>query len=87
MLTELLSFLPPFPVWKAGNLGEAGASHVDLENLENLGGKERIVIASVGDQAKEASKLVMEEREKDQYEKPRPCTELLSLIHQASPKI
>ena len=65
VLTELLSFLPPFPVWKAGNLGEAGANHVDLENLENLGGKERIVIASVGDQAKEASKLVMEERQEE----------------------
>ena len=38
---------------------------MDLENLENLGGKERIVIASVGDQAKEASKLVMEERQEE----------------------
>ena len=65
MLTELLSFLPASPVWKAGSLGVVGAKQVDLENLENLevlGGKEGIVIASVEDRAKEVSKLVLEKK-------------------------
>ena len=62
MLIELLSFLPAFPVWKAGSLGVVGAKQVDLENLEVLGGKAGIVIASVGDRAKEVSKLVLEKK-------------------------
>ena len=58
MINELLSFLPVSPVWKAGSLGVAGATQVELESLEVLGGKEAIVIASVGDRAGEVSKLV-----------------------------
>ena len=64
MLNELLSFLPVSPVWKAGSLGVPGAEQVDLGNLEvQLGGREGIVIASVGDRAKEVAKLVMEKEQ------------------------
>ena len=63
MINELLSFLPASPVWKAGSLGVAGATQMDLESLEVLGGKEAIVIASVGDRAREVSKLVMEKKQ------------------------
>ena len=64
MLNELLSFLPVSPVWKAGSLGVPGAKQVDLGNLEvQLGGREGIVIASVGDRAKEVAKLVMEKKQ------------------------
>ena len=63
VLNQLLAFLPVSPVWKAGSLGVVGAAQVDLESLEVLGGKEGIVIASVGDRAREVSKLVMEKKQ------------------------
>ena len=63
VLNKLLSFLPVSPVWKAGSLGVVGAAQVDLESLEVLGGKQGIVIASVGDRAREVSKLVMEKKQ------------------------
>ena len=63
VLNQLLSFLPASPVWKAGSLGVAGATQLDLESLEVLGGREGIVIASVGDRAREVSKLVMEKKQ------------------------
>ena len=56
MLNNLLTALPPSPVWNAGH--HLGLPEDLLKNLPH--NKEGIVIASVGDTAKEAAKVVME---------------------------
>ena len=79
VLNELLSFLPDSPVWNAGSLGVPGAKQVELANLENLGNlakqvelgnlevqlgdREGIVIASMGNRAREVAKLMMERKQ------------------------
>ena len=64
MLNELLSFLPDSPVWKTGSLGVPGAKQVELANLEvQLGGREGIVIASVGNRAREVAALLMKKKQ------------------------
>ena len=56
MLNHLLTALPPSPVWNAGH--HLGLPEELLKNLPH--NKEGIVIANVGDKAREAAKVVME---------------------------
>ena len=58
MLNNIITALPPSPVWNAGH--HLGLPEDLLKNLPH--NKEGIVIASVGDKAREAAKVVMEKQ-------------------------